>query len=95
MNLDYRYVLSEVAKILGYRGWNDAQKLIDVLKDQSGFDMKASDNKYHVEFKFGPKSQGRHKYTEAAVELLRRIQNGQEYELEKDPVDASAVSGMA
>jgi SIR2-like domain len=94
VNLDYRYVLSEVAKILGYKGWNDAQKLVDVLRDQTGFDMKASDNKYHVEFKFGPKSQGRHKYTEAAVDLLRRIQNGQDYTLEKDPVDASAVMGV-
>lgn len=95
VNLDYRYVLSEVAKILGYTNWNDAQKLINVIKHQTGFDMKASDNKYHVEFKFGPKGQGRHKYTQAAVDLLSRVQTGKEYTLEMDPVDASAVTGAA
>jgi hypothetical protein len=92
VNLDYKYVLTGVAQQLGYDTWHKADDLIGILKAQSGFDMKASDNKYHIAVKLGHKSAyTTHKYTDAAVDLLRKVMEGKAYVLEKDPVDVEKV----
>lgn len=95
VNLDYKYVLTDVAKILGYKGWNDAQKLLDIVTEKTGFDLKSSDNKYHVEFKFGPNSNGRHKYTDSAVDLLKKVRDGKDYTVDEGVVDARNVAAEA
>lgn len=93
VNIDYKYVLTGVAQELGFSTWHKADELITILRDQSGFDMKASDNKYHIKMKLGHKSENwTHKYTDAAVDLLRKVLNGDLYELDTGLVDAEKVS---
>ncbi|GGY49695.1 hypothetical protein GCM10007387_34810 [Pseudoduganella albidiflava] len=53
VNLDYKYALTGVVDKLGYKTWNKADDLITILRDQSGFDMRATDNKYHIAIKLG------------------------------------------
>ena len=82
VNANYPYTLQDVAEKLGYNYWNGASKLIDLLFIQTGFDMKESDNAYHFKLKTGKaKSSFARKYSTAAFELLRSVQNGEAYQL--------------
>lgn len=55
--------------------------------------MKATDNKYHIALKLGHKSeQLSHKYTDAAVDLLRKVLNGEEYKIDADTVDVETIA---
>lgn len=96
VNLDYKYALTGVGQQLGFKTWHKADDLIRVLYEQSGFDMKATDNKYHIALKLGHmSSQLTHKYTDAAVDLLRRVLNGEEYTLDMDTVDVTKIAEAA
>lgn len=90
VNLNYKYVLTGVAERLGYDHWTHAQKLIDRLREESGFDMKGSDNRYHIEVPAGKKT-FIHRYSDAAVDLLRKLQKGDQYELDLEPVKLEDV----
>lgn len=92
VNLDYKYVLTGVAQKLGFATWHKADELITILRDETGFDMKASDNKYHIKLKMGHKSTNwMHKYTDAAVDLLRQVLNNEVYEVDTGLVDAEKI----
>ena len=55
--------------------------------------MKATDNKYHIALKLGHKSEQLfHKYTDAAVDLLRKVLNGEEYQIDTGTVDADVIA---
>jgi SIR2-like domain len=87
VNLNYKYTLSGVAEELGFGYWSKALELINILKEQSGFDMKASDNAYHITLRTGKAAKSiTNKYSEAAIDLLRKVLNGETYQLEKDPI---------
>lgn len=93
VNLEYKYGLTGVGQQLGFKTWHKAADLITVLKDQTGFDMKATDNKYHIALKLGHKSEQLfHKYTDAAVDLLRKVLNGEEYQIDTGTVDADVIA---
>jgi hypothetical protein len=87
VNLNYRYVISGVAEKLGVKHWTSVQKLIKELLEKTGFDMKASDNKYHIVMRTGQAEGSRtHKYSDAAVDLLQKVQTGAKYKLETKKV---------
>lgn len=87
VNLNYKYTLSGVAEELGYTYWSKAHDLIKTLTDQTGFDMKASDNKYHITMRTGRAEKSvTHKYSEASVDLLGKVLRGEPYDLVKVPV---------
>jgi hypothetical protein len=77
---NYPYTLTQVGKKLKSNYWAKAQQAIDSIKMKHGFDVKASDNKYHCATKYGKTSI--HKYSEDAVVLFRKVLSGQAYELE-------------
>ncbi len=82
-NLEYKYSLTEVGYQLGYPGWHKASDLIKALHKASGFDMKASDNKYHLTIRPGHSVKNiAHKYTDAAVDLLKKFQLGHDYKID-------------
>ena len=90
VNLNYRYTLTQVADELGFTYWSKANDLIKALKDQTGFNMKASDNKYHITMRVGKAVKSvTNKYSEAAVDLLRAVLNGEKYELDTQPIEGS------
>ncbi|HZW25340.1 MAG TPA: SIR2 family protein [Gallionella sp.] len=83
VNLNYRYTLSQVAEKLGFTYWSKAQDLIQILKNDTGFDIKGSDNKYHITMRVGKAEKSvTNKYSEAAVDLLRAVLNGENYTLD-------------
>ncbi len=78
INAAYPYSLSNVASELGYGYWHYANELIKVIEAEHGDNLKNSDNKYHVAIKAGNKVQA-HKYSQAAVDLLRNVMKGEPY----------------
>lgn len=69
-NLQYPYILSQVGRLLGYRGWHGAQKLLLVANERLGIDIKSNDNEYHLGVKTGQRSVT-HKFSERFVNLLK------------------------
>lgn len=90
VNLNYRYTLTGVAEQLGYGYWSGANDLIKVLFQQTGFNMKETDNVYHISMRTGNAAASKtNKYSQKAVDLLRRVRDGHSYELETMTVDVS------
>jgi hypothetical protein len=79
-NATYPYTLTAVAQKLGHSTWHRADQLNDLIKKNNEVDIKASDNQYHIKVKTGDKSEF-NKYSEAFVELLRKVQNGHSYDV--------------
>lgn len=78
VNADYRYLPSQLAETLGCRSCYHLNKLIEKVKTEKGIDIKASDNRYHIGIKTGRRNVT-HKYTDAAIELLRKVSDDEEY----------------
>ncbi|BCM03944.1 hypothetical protein MAFF301560_33310 [Ralstonia solanacearum] len=83
VNLHFPFTLTEVAEQLGHKGWNAAHRLIELVEEQTGFDLKSSDNTYHITMRTG-KSSSTNKYSQACVDLLRAVQSGEPYKLAED-----------
>jgi hypothetical protein len=50
-------------------------KLLDLLKQDHSFDMRASDNRYHVRIPMGETS-GLTKFSQAGLDLLAKVRDG-------------------
>lgn len=79
-NMTHPYVLSQVGQKLGYAGWHGAEKLIKRIANETGIDIKKTDNQYHVKIKTGVKS-GARKWSHAAVDILRKVRDGEKYDV--------------
>jgi len=83
VNATFPYTLTQVAERLGYTYWSHANQLIDLVKQQTGFDIKESDNSYHITLRTGNKS-STNKYSQAVVDLLAKVAKGEAYTLASD-----------
>ncbi|MES2714641.1 MAG: SIR2 family protein [Pseudomonadota bacterium] len=95
VNLDYKYAATGVGQQLGFNTWHEVRKIIAAIKADKGYDITEDDNKYHIALKLGHKSpQLTHRYTEAAVDLFRKVIKGEPYELDTGAVnvDKAAVA---
>ena len=81
VNAMFRFTLSDVGRRLGYNGWHGAAKLLASIAERTGIDLKSSDNRYHTFIPTGKTGSGVHKYTDAAVELLREEKAGRKPEI--------------
>jgi hypothetical protein len=81
VNAMYPFSLTHVGQDLGYSSWHQANQLIDQIKSQKGVNIKAADNRYHIAILAGNTMQA-HKYSQAAVDLLKKVRDGENYELE-------------
>ncbi len=81
-NANHPYTSQMLAKKLGYTHWTKTNELMKAVFQATGFDMKASDNVYHVRVKTGEKdSSGVRKYSDATIELLKKVEAGKDYEI--------------
>lgn len=88
-NANHPYTASQLAERVGVPHWYHANQLIERVKNDTGFDMKAFDNIYHVDIKTGQAVGSRtRKYSDAAVALLKKVQLGTEYEIPKNVLEA-------
>lgn len=69
--------LSEVAEKLGYNYWYGANELIK--KIEKGIDLKATNNRYHVDM--GSFKQSHHRYSNEMIKLLELVKDNREYEV--------------
>lgn len=87
INLTHKFVISEVYKILGLPSWKRVNDLIKQIEDEKGVNIKSYDNKYHVNVKFGVAETSKsHKYSDAFVDLLKKVIAGQPYEVDADEI---------
>lgn len=83
LNQTHPLTISQLAKTLNLPSWHGVQKLLDKFSEITGVDLKASDNKYHCSVKTGVKAKSiTRKYSHEAASLLKKVQNGQELEVE-------------
>lgn len=76
--LAYPHSLTEVGKKLGYSSWHGANGLIEEIHEDKGFNLKGSDNKYHIALKNNGTITMR-RYSDKAVTLLQKVKNNAEY----------------
>ncbi|OLG76649.1 SIR2 family protein [Xanthomonas oryzae] len=79
-NATYPYSLTAVAQKLGYTTWHSADQLHDRIYTEKNITVKSTDNQYHINVKAGEKGAFR-KYSEAFVELLRKVKNNEDYQI--------------
>jgi hypothetical protein len=79
-NIVYRYRLTDVANELGWDTWHYADQLIEEIVEERGINIKESDNQYHMDIAFN-RDEPQHRYSDAAVELLRKVRDGEAYSL--------------
>jgi hypothetical protein len=80
-NEAFPYTITAIAEQLGEKHWSYVNNFIQKIIDDKGIDIKATDNCYHYKVKTGAKSTT-HKYSKEAVNLLRKVKNGETYTLE-------------
>lgn len=82
---NYPYVLTDLAEKIKGKGsyWYEAQIYLDRIKKEKGFDIKASDNRYHCATKTGRTATAiAHKYSDDLLDLMERMKKGEAYELD-------------
>jgi hypothetical protein len=88
-NANHPYTATQLAEQVGVDNWYRANQLIAQVKEDTGFDMRAFDNIYHVDIKTGKAVGSRtRKYSDAAVALLKQVLGGKKYEIPKNVLDA-------
>ncbi|HEE5436319.1 TPA: SIR2 family protein [Acinetobacter baumannii] len=78
INANYIFTFNEMAKALGYKYWHGAQLLIDEIEEETGHDIKASDNRYHIKVSTGLRSHTR-KYSKQCLDLLTLVRDKKPY----------------
>ncbi len=93
INLTHRYVITEVYKLLGLKSWKSVNDLIKRIEDEKGVNIKGFDNKYHVNVKFGVAETSKsHKYSDAFVDLLKKVIAGEEYQVDTEEIMVAPVA---
>ena len=80
-NSNYPHTLTAVGKSLGFKGWHDAQKLLEIVRGSTGVDIKSFDNKYHCAIMNGAEVQS-HRYSTLLKRLLEKVRDGEEFQLD-------------
>ena len=79
ISAQYPYTLTDLGIKLGGTGWHIAHELITRIAREKSINIKQSDNKYHCATKYGKTIA--HKYSDAAADLLKKAQDGEEYDI--------------
>ncbi|WFA05261.1 SIR2 family protein [Bacillus sp. HSf4] len=80
LNLQYPYNLTQIGQQLGYTNWHSANRLIETIHKNTGINIKETDNRYHILIKTGKTEM--HKYSKHIVEILHKVDIGEEYSIE-------------
>ncbi|CAM3480693.1 SIR2 family protein [Polaromonas hydrogenivorans] len=81
-NANHPYTATMLTRELKLSHWSKANKLIEQVKKDHGYDIKANDNIYHVRIKSGDaESSAVRKYSANLVALLNKVMLGEEYKL--------------
>lgn len=82
-NQTHPLAISQVAARLGFTHWSGANKLVKQIIEEKGVDLRSTDNSYHCQLKTGPgKNSKVRKWSLRSVDLLQRVMDGNDYEVE-------------
>lgn len=93
MNIYYRYRTIDLAEKLGYEHFNYVVQLLEQIENEKGVDIRDSDNQYHIDIAFNRSDSTNHRYSDTALELLRKVKNGEDYELDLKEEEVSLHTG--
>jgi hypothetical protein len=79
----YPMRISQVAEKLGLSYWYGADKAIKQIQSSTGFNLKESNNIYHINLGI---NQAEHRYSMEAVELLKKVMNNENCSVVVDDV---------
>lgn len=75
-NQSHPFTLSQVAKRLGLRSWHAVNKIISEIHEQTGIDVRSSDNRYHCKIKTGSKNTSvTRKWSHESIALFLEYKN--------------------
>jgi hypothetical protein len=72
----YPMRISQLADKLGLSYWYPVDKAIKQIYSETGFNLKESNNMYHIDIGI---KQYEHRYSTEAFELVRKVLNNEEY----------------
>lgn len=83
LNANYPYTITQVGELLGDLTAHKINQILKKINSKHGFDLKSSDNSYHLKIKTG-KAEGSkvHKYSEKMIDLISSEINGDSYQLD-------------
>lgn len=76
----FPFSATELGQALGGKTWHLANALIKQIAEKDSVDLKATDNRYHRGERVNKTPY--HKYSYDALELLKKVRDGQEYEVD-------------
>jgi len=77
------YTLSMVAEELGLKNWQGVDKILKKIKEDTGIELRETDNKYHCKIKTGKKEKSAtRKWSQEAIDLFSTIIDGKDYKLD-------------
>ena len=88
LNITHPFLPGAAAQKFGL-SWQKFNQLITALSQAHGFDMRASDNKYHAFIK------PTRRYSQEAIDLLEKFQKGEELPDLNDPAATGQLSDIA
>jgi hypothetical protein len=80
-NANFPHTISMLAEHLfnDYKKPHRVNVMLKKLGQETGVDIKASDNRYHIKTKTGKKSES-HKYSDTLLILLQKMKDGKPYD---------------
>ncbi|SIS14562.1 SIR2 family protein [Natronorubrum thiooxidans] len=80
-NVLYRYRLTDISNELGYDTWHPMDDNIEKIEQETGIDIRDFNNRYHMDIAFHS-DYPQHRYSEAGLRLLKKVENGEEWILD-------------
>lgn len=81
-NKTHPFIMTQVAEQLGLKHHNYTRPILQKFKDETGHDLRSSDNRYHERIKTGKKAaSATRKWSHEAVDLFRDVLAGRAYEV--------------
>lgn len=79
--------ITDIANKLGYSYWHEVNVAVKKVAEQTGFDIKSSNNIYHIDIGING---SQHRYSAEFLDLIKKVFNEEEYEIvidsEKDEI---------
>jgi len=83
VNHTHPFTLTQVADRLGLPRWHHVNKMINEIKDETGTDLRSTDNRYHCKIKTGTMAKSAtRKWSHDAISLFERRLNGEKVDLQ-------------
>lgn len=77
----YPYSLSDIGKLMGYKGWHSVKKFMGEIKNDTGYDIQQDNNLYHLDREQGSGREANHRYSKLALELFELVRDKSKYEI--------------